>query len=50
MLLCDPQTYFGGGAVVGAGGVAGQLSSTNLYIRGLSERCCDEDLIKMCQQ
>lgn len=27
-----------------------QLSSTNLYIRGLSQRCVDEDLVKMCQQ
>ena len=27
-----------------------QLSSTNLYIRGLSQRCTDEDLVKMCHQ
>ena len=27
-----------------------QLSSTNLYIRGLSQRCTDDDLVKMCHQ
>lgn len=38
-----------GGAHI-PGGAGGQLSSTNLYIGGLSPRCCDDDLVAMCQQ
>jgi hypothetical protein len=42
-----PQTYLGSGGMQGGGS---QLSNTNLYIRGLSEKCCDDDLTRMCQQ
>ena len=27
-----------------------ELSSTNLYIRGLVEQCHDEDLVQLCSQ
>ncbi|CAI8017248.1 Protein alan shepard [Geodia barretti] len=56
-LFYSPQTYLGSGGMQGGGmqgggmqGGGSQLSSTNLYIRGLSEKCCDEDLTRMCQQ
>ena len=57
LLLTYVQTYLGSGGMQGGGmqgggmqGGGSQLSSTNLYIRGLSEKCCDEDLTRMCQQ
>ena len=46
-LLTYVQTYLGSGGMQGGGS---QLSNTNLYIRGLSEKCCDDDLTRMCQQ
>ena len=39
-------TGLGGGH---GGGLAEQLSKTNLYIRGLPPTTSDQDLIKLCQ-
>ncbi|XP_057689762.1 RNA-binding motif, single-stranded-interacting protein 3-like isoform X1 [Corythoichthys intestinalis] len=42
----SPSTTGGGGQ---GGGMAEQLSKTNLYIRGLPPFTTDQDLIKLCQ-